>query len=155
MTRSEKRLDVMQGQRESPQTSSSAAKCIPVMSRLWFAAQYPLLHLHVHLWFSSMLTILGKNQNETKQNNAPFVQMSFQQRLGCVLTSGFIQKSRCLSSCSSPFQRHLEVVWVLVLDEHWFQGGISTCCEWGRYALYTPKACRKEVSRISGKRIPN
>lgn len=54
MTRSENRSDVLQGQRESTQTSSSAVQSIPVMSSLWFAAQYPLPHRHEHLWLSSM-----------------------------------------------------------------------------------------------------
>lgn len=72
MTRSENRLDAMQGQRESPQTSSSAAKRVPVMSRLWFAAQYPLLHLPVHLWFSSKFTILGKKNPKNQPNTFLF-----------------------------------------------------------------------------------
>lgn len=60
MTRSENRLDVMRGRRESSQTSSAAAQRVPATSGLCFAAQYPLLHLHVHLWFSGKFIILEK-----------------------------------------------------------------------------------------------
>ena len=86
------------------------------------------------IW-GTFTTLEEKKKKKRKKSNSFLSKCHFNK--GWVVFC-FIQKSRCLSSCSAPFQRHTEVVWVLVLDECCFQWRISTCSE-----LYAPGLAEK------------